>query len=41
MLIGAYFTQEYSVESAALFNPSLIWHPGPGSGFRRAPSGSS
>jgi predicted GH43/DUF377 family glycosyl hydrolase len=27
MLIGAYFTQEYSVESAALFNPSLIWHP--------------
>jgi len=27
MLIGAYFTQEYSVESAALFNPSLVWHP--------------
>jgi predicted GH43/DUF377 family glycosyl hydrolase len=27
LLIGAYFTQEYSVESAALFNPSLIWHP--------------
>jgi predicted GH43/DUF377 family glycosyl hydrolase len=27
MLIGAYFTQEYSLESAALFNPSLIWHP--------------
>ena len=27
MLIGAYFTQEYSVESAALFNPSMIWHP--------------
>ena len=26
-LIGAYFTQEYSVESAALFNPSMIWHP--------------
>ncbi len=26
-LIGAYFTQEYSLESAALFNPSLIWHP--------------
>ena len=27
MLVGAYFTQEYSVESAALFNPSLVWHP--------------
>jgi predicted GH43/DUF377 family glycosyl hydrolase len=27
LLIGAYFTQEYSVESAALFNPSMIWHP--------------
>lgn len=27
LLIGAYFTQEYSLESAALFNPSLIWHP--------------
>ena len=27
MLIGAYFTQEYSVESAALFNPSMVWHP--------------
>ena len=27
MLIGAYFTQEYSLESAALFNPSMIWHP--------------
>ncbi|MEO6601761.1 MAG: glycoside hydrolase family 130 protein [Polyangiaceae bacterium] len=27
MLIGSYFTQEYSVESAALFNPSLVWHP--------------
>ncbi len=27
MLIGAYFTQEYSLESAALFNPSLVWHP--------------
>jgi len=26
-LIGAYFTQEYSLESAALFNPSMIWHP--------------
>jgi predicted GH43/DUF377 family glycosyl hydrolase len=26
MLIGAYFTQEYSLESAALFNPSMIWH---------------
>lgn len=27
LLIGAYFTQEYSIESAALFNPSMIWHP--------------
>ncbi len=27
VLIGAYFTQEYSLESAALFNPSLVWHP--------------
>jgi len=26
-LIGAYFSQEYSVESAALFNPSMVWHP--------------
>jgi predicted GH43/DUF377 family glycosyl hydrolase len=27
LLIGAYFTHEYSMESAALFNPSMIWHP--------------
>jgi len=27
LLIGAYFTQEYSLESAALFNPSMVWHP--------------
>ena len=27
LLIGSYFTQEYALESAALFNPSLIWHP--------------
>lgn len=27
LLIGAYFTQEYSLESAALFNPSPVWHP--------------
>jgi predicted GH43/DUF377 family glycosyl hydrolase len=26
-LIGAYFTQEFSVEGAALFNPSLAMHP--------------
>lgn len=26
-LIGAYFTQEYALEGAALFNPSLVWHP--------------
>jgi predicted GH43/DUF377 family glycosyl hydrolase len=27
MLIGAYFTHEYSVEAAALFNPSIVPHP--------------
>jgi predicted GH43/DUF377 family glycosyl hydrolase len=27
MLIGAYFTMEYAIESAALFNPSIIPHP--------------
>jgi predicted GH43/DUF377 family glycosyl hydrolase len=27
LLIGAYFTQEYSLESSALFNPSMVWHP--------------
>ncbi|MFQ5412633.1 MAG: glycosidase, partial [Phycisphaerae bacterium] len=27
MLIGAYFTKEYSIESVALFNPSLVPHP--------------
>lgn len=26
-LIGAYFTREYAVESAALFNPSIVVHP--------------
>ena len=26
-LIGAYFTMEYSFESAALFNPSIVPHP--------------
>jgi predicted GH43/DUF377 family glycosyl hydrolase len=26
-LIGAYFTMEYSIESAALFNPSIAPHP--------------
>lgn len=26
-LLGAYFTMEYSIESAALFNPSIIPHP--------------
>lgn len=26
-LIGAYFTQEYAVEGAALFNPSIVLHP--------------
>ncbi len=27
MLIGAYFTLEYSIEAASLFNPCLVWHP--------------
>jgi len=27
LLIGAYFTSEYSLECAALFNPSLVPHP--------------
>jgi predicted GH43/DUF377 family glycosyl hydrolase len=27
LLVGAYFTHEYSLESAALFNPSMVWHP--------------
>ena len=26
-LIGSYFTQEYALEAAALFNPSLVAHP--------------
>jgi len=26
-LIGAYFTQEYALEAAALFNPSMVPHP--------------
>jgi predicted GH43/DUF377 family glycosyl hydrolase len=27
LLIGAYFTQEYALEGAALFNPSMVPHP--------------
>ena len=27
MLVGAYFTHEYSIEAAALFNPSIVPHP--------------
>jgi predicted GH43/DUF377 family glycosyl hydrolase len=27
LLIGAYFTNEYSIEGAALFNPSIVLHP--------------
>ena len=27
LLIGAYFSKEYSIESAALFNPSIVAHP--------------
>ncbi len=30
LLIGSYFTMEYSIESAALFNPSIIPHPDQG-----------
>ena len=38
LLVGSYFTQEYALESAALFNPSIVWHPdqaGLPSGSRR------
>src|SRR6476469_6592763 len=27
LLVGAYFTLEYSLEAAALFNPSIVPHP--------------
>src|SRR5215212_7057426 len=27
MITGAYFTKEYSFQSAALFNPSIVAHP--------------
>jgi len=27
LLLGSYFTKEYSVESVALFNPSIVSHP--------------
>ena len=27
LLIGSYFTMEYSIESAAFFNPSIVEHP--------------
>lgn len=30
LLIGSYFTLEYSIESAALFNPSIVAHPDQG-----------
>ena len=30
LLVGAYFSHEYSFESAALFNPSMVWHPDQG-----------
>ena len=32
-LIGAYFSHEYSIESAALFNPSIVPHPNPTEGL--------
>jgi predicted GH43/DUF377 family glycosyl hydrolase len=28
LLLGAYFSQEFAFESAALFNPSIVRHPG-------------
>ena len=27
LLVGSYFTMEYSIEAAALFNPSIVGHP--------------
>jgi len=27
LLLGSYFTMEYSIEAAALFNPSIVTHP--------------
>ncbi len=27
LLLGAFFTKEYSIEAAALFNPSMVPHP--------------
>ena len=39
LLIGAYFTKEYAVEAAALFNPSIVAHPDQ-SGLRPARCGS-
>lgn len=30
LLVGAYFTHEYALESAALFNPSIVEHPDQG-----------
>ena len=35
LLIGAYFTQEYALETAALFNPSLVAHPEQGADHDR------
>jgi predicted GH43/DUF377 family glycosyl hydrolase len=38
LLIGSYFTSEYALESAALFNPSMFWLPdqsGVAAGTRR------
>ena len=39
-LIGAYFTQEYALEAAALFNPSMVDAPGPVAAASRGKSGS-
>ena len=41
LLIGSYFTTEYSIESAALFNPSIVPHHEPAATCPPARCGSS
>ena len=40
-LVGAWFTHEYSVEAAALFNPSAVAHPDQSGLAGRGAAGSS
>ena len=40
-LVGAYFLHEYSFEASALFNPSIVSHPGPVRRARKAGAASS